>query len=64
MPIAKATLSTIKANNGVAGVTQCFFPGLTKVRQKYLDEASGMLSELRLEDSVAEFDEVDPKDQD
>ena len=27
MPIAKATLYTIKAVNGLAGIAQCFFPG-------------------------------------
>ena len=27
MPIAKATLFTIKAVNGLAGIAQCFLPG-------------------------------------
>ena len=27
MPIAKATLYTIKAANGLAGIAQCFLPG-------------------------------------
>ena len=27
MPVAKATLYTIKAVNGLAGIAQCFFPG-------------------------------------
>ena len=27
MPIAKATLYTIKAVNGLAGIAQCFLPG-------------------------------------
>ena len=29
MPVAKATLYTIKAVNGLAGIAQCFFPGAT-----------------------------------
>ena len=31
MPIAKATLYTIKAVNGLAGIAQCFLPGTAAV---------------------------------
>ena len=36
MPIAKATLYTIKAVNGLAGIAQCFLPG-TAAGQKEED---------------------------
>ena len=34
MPIAKATLYTIKAVNGLAGIAQCFFPGTRRKSQE------------------------------
>ena len=34
MPIAKATLYTIKAVNGLAGIAQCFFPGTRRQSQE------------------------------
>merc|ERR1740124_502441 len=70
MPVAKATLYTIKAVNGLAGVAQCFFPGVAAVPKKSLERASNLLEELDAPSSVAEFDnmqarlESDTKDKD
>ena len=58
MPIAKATLSTIKALNGIAGVAQCFFPGLPAIPKSVLDKAKATIDQFDVESSVAEFDEV------
>jgi hypothetical protein len=58
MPIAKATLSTIKALNGLAVLTQCFFPGLPSIPKSVLDEAKATIDQFDVESSVAEFDEV------
>merc|ERR1740117_1774048 len=58
MPIAKATLSTIKALNGLAGLAQCFFPGLPSIPKDVLKEAKATVNQFDVESSVAEFDEV------
>ena len=58
MPIAKATLSTIKALNGIAGLAQCFFPGLPSIPKSVLDKAKATIDQFDVESSVAEFDEV------
>ena len=61
MPIAKATLSTVKALNGIAGLAQCFFPLLCllpSIPKGVMDTAQATIDELDVESSVAEFDEV------
>merc|ERR1740124_1586574 len=58
MPVAKATLYTIKAVNGLAGVAQCFFPGVPAVPKKSLERASNLLEELDAPSSVSEFDNM------
>eukprot|EP00964_Phaeocystis_antarctica_P055960 scaffold32960_cov58-Phaeocystis_antarctica.AAC.2 len=58
MPIAKATLSTVNALNGIAGLAQCFFPGLPSIPKNVMDKAQATINELDVESSVAEFDEV------
>jgi len=59
MPMAKATLSTIKALNGVAGIAQCFFPmAVPTVPRSVLQEMRATIDQFDAESSVVEFDEV------
>ena len=58
LPIAGATLSTILALNGVAGLAQCFFPGIRVLSKAATDSAKMTIKQYGEESSVSEFDEV------
>ena len=58
MPMAKATLSTINALNGVAGLAQCFFPMVPTLPQSALNQMTSTIDQLNAESSVAEFPQV------
>ncbi|KAJ8603198.1 hypothetical protein CTAYLR_003808 [Chrysophaeum taylorii] len=58
MPIAKATFATVRALNGIAGIAQCFFPGVPSIPRSVLTAVKATIDDFDAESSVADFDSV------
>ena len=58
MPIATATVATIKIVNGAAGVLRCFHPGIPTLPQALVDKADAATKKFGKKSSVADFMEV------